>query len=89
MRLVLVDWLDAYSTDDWTSLKKLGKEPDFDKSVTSTVGWLVHDGEDFLVVVPSKDKNNGACTMTIPRVCVQRILDVHVDYPDIPVESET
>ena len=77
MRLVLVDWIDAYSTDEWTSLKKLGREPNLDKNVVSTVGWLIHDGEDFITVVPSRGKNNGACSMTIPRVCVQRILEVH------------
>ena len=88
MRLVLIEWLDAFSTDDWTSRKKLERAPDFDKSVTSTVGWLMHDGDDFLTVVPTKDKRNGACSMTIPRVCVQRILDIHVERTAVSAEKE-
>mgnify|MGYP001583986602 CR=1 FL=1 len=88
MRLVLIEWLDAFSTDEWTKIKKLTLEPKRDKSICKTVGWLVHDGTDFLTVVSSLGHNDGAGAMTIPNGCVVRIQDLHVGRAEVAPESE-
>ena len=79
MRLVLIEWLDAFTIDAWTKIKRLTLAPDRSDSLCKTVGWLVHDGADFKVVVSSVGHKDGAGAMTIPSGCVQRIQDLHVE----------
>ena len=88
MRLVLVEWLDAFSTDKWTKINRLTLAPDRTKSLCKTVGWLVHDGADFKVVVSTTGHKDGSGTMTIPSGCVQRIQNLHIDHAEVGPESE-
>lgn len=80
MRLVLVEWMDAFSTDDWTKMVDLRQEPDKSKSLCRTVGWLAHDGAEFKTVVSTMDFEDGSGTMSIPTACIIRIQD-YIDEP--------
>ena len=76
MRLVLIEWLDAFSTDRWTKIKRLSLEPARSESLCKTAGWLAHDSASFKVVVSSVGHKDGAGAMTIPTGCIVRIVDL-------------
>ena len=88
MRLVLVEWLDAFSTDDWTKINRLVLAPDREKSLCLTVGWLVHDGAEFKTVVSSLGHKDGSGSMTIPTGCILRIQNLHINHAEVGPESE-
>lgn len=51
MRMVLVEWLDAYTQDaGWKSVKKLRKQ---EPVLVRTIGWLVKDVPDHITVAGS------------------------------------
>ena len=73
MQMVLVDWLDAYTQDSgWKPLKKLRKQ---EPVLVRTLGWLVKDTPEFIIVaashVPADDDCDGDCT--IPRGMIRSI----------------
>ena len=80
MKLVLIEWLDAYGGDDgWEHLD--GPEPE--ELVCRSVGWLVCDGQKTKTVVPhltARDhphaEYQGCGHMIIPTAAVRRIVDL-------------
>ena len=88
MRLVLIEWLDAFSIDEWTKIKRLILAPDCGKSLCSTVGWLAYDGDDFKTVVSSTGHNDGSGSMIIPSCSIKRIRDLRVEHSEVAPESE-
>lgn len=80
MRLVMVEWVDSFGcSSDWQDLSD-DREPK--PMICRSVGWLFHDGPDCKVLVPHvADVPDGAprqgCgDMTIPAVCVRRMVDL-------------
>lgn len=76
MKLVLVEWLDAYTQDSgWKSKKVLLKAAPV---LVRTAGWLVNDQPEFVTVsgshVPTDDHFDGDCT--IPRGMVKSIVEL-------------
>ena len=78
--LVLVKWLDSYGcSSEWQPIKDINAPA----MVCSSVGWLVHEGEDSIVVVPHMSPPDhahaewqGCGDMTIPRVAVVEITEL-------------
>ena len=76
MRLVLVEWVDSFGcAPDWRPLDSCAP----DLLVCRSVGWLLHEDERCLVVVPHRTDGGavepqGCGDMTIPRVAVLRVL---------------
>ena len=68
--IVQVTWLDPAGKSGWTDLEGLAEA----KPVTcTTVGWLITDTPDNIVVVASLGASDGADSTTIPRACVVAI----------------
>jgi hypothetical protein len=68
--LVLVEWEDAFSTDEWTDLDQL------ERGCLScvTVGFLVHRSKKTLIVAGTVSKDGqGCCVMHIPARWVKRV----------------
>lgn len=78
MKMVLVEWLDAYTCDSgWKSLKSLRKQMPV---LVLTVGWLVKDEPDHITVagshVPFDDDCDG--DVVIVRGMVKSITELMV-----------
>ena len=86
MRLVQIDWLDAYSEDEWVMLADL--KIDESRAVTKSVGWLVHDGDIFKVVAGDLDHDRCGRVMFIPTSCVRRIADLNPERTAVRPEDE-
>jgi len=76
MKMVLVEWLDAYTHDSgWKSLKSLRKQ---EPVLVRTLGFLVKDAPDYITVaashVPHDDHGDG--DVIIPRGMVRSIVEV-------------
>jgi hypothetical protein len=69
--LVVVEWVDAYSTDPWTPVWEFDDE----EKACRSVGYLVKKGKKHLHVAGtfSESGDDAACTMSIPRGMVKRI----------------
>ena len=81
MRLVLIEWYDAYSDDgEWWEIPT--EEPPL--LVNRSVGWLAIDGQKNKVLIPhmgdpSQEMNlvpEGTGRMTIPTASVHRIINL-------------
>lgn len=78
--LVLVIWLDSYGvSSEWQEITEIVAPP----LTVSSVGWLLHDGEDCIVIVPHLSqadhkhaKQQGCGDMTIPKVAVVSITEL-------------
>lgn len=69
--LVLVKWLDSHYVAGWHT-----EEPDIDPLVCHSVGWLVYDGEESIVVaghMTDEDTPQRCGEMTIPRAMIKSI----------------
>ena len=76
MKLVLIEWIDAFSISGWTPLKEVSEKPDRSKYACRTVGWLTHDGDDFKTVVSSDGHDECAGMMTIPTRCIVTMREI-------------
>lgn len=81
MRLVLVEWLDSYGgTTGWKVLEECTPDP----LVCRSVGWLLHDTEQYAVIVPhlvqpgeeSRIAAQGRGDLTIPRAAIRSVRDL-------------
>ena len=76
-KLVLVTWLDSYGcSTEWQSMKDI----DAPLLTCTSVGWLIVDGEEAIVIVPHMSMPDhkhaewqGMGDMTIPRTSVLSI----------------
>ena len=81
LRLVLVEWEDAYGCSvTWEIID--GVDPP--RMLCRSVGWLVYDGEDRKVIVPHLLRDfdgtrKGCGDMTIPTGIIVRIVDLAED----------
>jgi hypothetical protein len=72
-KLVIIHWLDAHSIDAWEQLEGEKKNVE-----CISVGWLVNEGKDNIVIVPhiadkSDSKFDGCGKMIIPRTAIIKI----------------
>ena len=81
MRLVLIKWVDSYSGSGahWRGLQSYTPR----NLLCSSVGWLLHDGEECKVVVPhlsepaeEGDDRQGCGDMTIPTSTIIDMVDL-------------
>jgi hypothetical protein len=72
-KIVLISWLDIVARADWVGDIKTVIE-ELKPESCLTVGWLIHDGKEFLIVADSvtKDKDFGGVTV-IPRAVITKI----------------
>lgn len=79
LRLVIVDWIDAYGpTVPWTGFSKLGQ---IKPHKVQTVGWVVSEDEDYIVLVPSwgddpEGETEGYGETAIPKGCIKQMRDL-------------
>lgn len=74
--LVFVEWLDSHYRPGWTT-----DEPVSDPLVCKSVGWLIQQTKDALVLsanVTSEKQQQRCGDMTIPRRCVKRVKTLRV-----------
>lgn len=68
MKVVHIEWIDSQTEIGWESVGHVPPEPE----ITHTVGFLIHEGEHYLVVANSYDpathETNGR--IVIPQVSV-------------------
>jgi len=75
LRIAQVTWKDCESMSGWHDLLTIEDYIQTPLSVMKSVGWLLHDGDDWLILAASVgDKNAGDLTK-IPRAM---ILDIHI-----------
>lgn len=81
-KLVRVLWNDAESHDTWVQLGDVLKDKTME---VSSVGWLVHDNPDRVVIVASMDLSSGSEQVSghlqIPRQMVKEIVELQVHKP--------
>ena len=73
-RLVVVEWLDSSASYGWTR-----DEPPEIAQVHVSIGWVTSESKGTLSVSPhitveDEPQRNG--TMTIPKCCIQRVVDL-------------
>lgn len=89
MRLVLIEWVDSFGCSP--SWEKLSEFQESEPMVCRSVGWLLVDGKDVKVVVPhltgdhDVSETQGCGDMTIPTVCIRRIVDLSEPSAPIPL----
>lgn len=86
MQIVIVKWLDAFGcSSSWRERDDIEKAT---PSICESVGWLIKDEDDYIVLVPHVANETlgstwqGCGDMTIPRAAIQRI------NPLTPARSE-
>jgi hypothetical protein len=68
-------WLDAFSGEDlWTSVEDF----EIEKRVMRTIGWVLQQDSEYMVVAGTYDESAGVCShvLAIPRCCIMGIRDV-------------
>ena len=73
-RLVLIEWVDSHGGDEWKSVHAMERGA----AQCLSVGWLMHEGKDSVMVVPHLGIDDGETTegrgeINIPRVAINRI----------------
>ena len=73
MKPALVTWVDSASVDGWGPLKKRRKEKPVE---IWSVGWIVHEDDDRLVMVSHRadETKEAGGTWAIPRACVKSVV---------------
>lgn len=75
--VVRVTWLDSHAYGGWKSRDEWAEHISADRLVCESVGWLVIDGRDYLVLAQSRGNRVGDATwadmVQIPRVAVQTV----------------
>lgn len=67
-----MEWLDAYTIDDWTPIDDLHGEGDGKPCFTT--GYLIHQWDDGVCVASTISEDGEACqTIFIPKGCIKRI----------------
>lgn len=86
--LVLIRWRDAYGcSPEWRPVDSVKAHPLFAESV----GWIIEDNADSVVVLPHRTKGNENCDaqgcgdMTIPKAAITEI--IKLDRLDRRVEA--
>lgn len=82
-RLVFVEWYDSASTDGW---RKVGvHEPiDVEDLLCSSVGWVVEESPDVLVISSHLSHKRGGeinqihSDMAIPKLAIKRVKTLHL-----------
>lgn len=75
-KLVYVEWLDAYTqAAGWKNIKKLRKQKPV---LVRSVGYLVKDDPDFIIVAGTYVEEDGDCDgdVTIPRGMIKMVKDI-------------
>ena len=72
MRFVEVEWLDSVSEGRWQPREDVGREATREAMLHRSVGYLVSDTEDFVLLAGSRKEDGSwvADTMQIPKVAV-------------------
>lgn len=78
MQAVLVDWIDSQSIDGWRFQSEL---PALGGKEIRTLGWMVEDGKEAIVVSASfaNDPAQVNGTILIPRCCIQNIKNIIIE----------
>lgn len=71
-KLAIVKWVDSGGRNSWMSMDEAERE---NVCQCESVGWIVSDNEERIVIVQSRDHSNGTVhsTMTIPKVAVKSV----------------
>lgn len=74
-KMVLVEWVDSVRNSGWDA-RKIHAE--MKASICTSVGYLLFDGEDNLVIYQSWDAANNSCGMslTIPKIAVKSMVEL-------------
>jgi hypothetical protein len=81
VRLVLVEWLDSYSSTGWQDVEELQSSP----LCCRSVGWQIRSDEQVIVLAPHLTDEHeetplqGNGLMTIPTCAVRRVQTLRVD----------
>jgi hypothetical protein len=68
---VYIEWVDSAYKSGWQSGEG------FETMVIKTLGWLVHDEDEYVVVSAHDDQFGGvSCPMSIPRVAIKLMQQV-------------
>ncbi len=76
LRLLRIDWLDAFSQNDvWRPIDRMpGKD---DRIEVSSVGWLLHTTKEYYVLVPTLTSHGAGCSaVAIPKKCVLNLAEL-------------
>lgn len=83
LRVAVVTWQDCESEQGWMDRLELEEYIQRPLSVMKSVGWLLHNGEDWVVLAQSVGTHNGADLVKIPRAMIQDV-QVLADLPEGP-----
>lgn len=77
LTMLLVEWVDATSTDEWTDLEELKA---YKPHIVKSVGWLLLDDNKNLYMTLNLDdnSNNASCSIVIPKSCIKKIKELHI-----------
>lgn len=71
MKLVLVEWVDSkFSAPGWACHEHMGE---LNVTLAVTVGFIIKETEDKIVVCQNTSENDRALGIAIPRLAIKRI----------------
>jgi hypothetical protein len=74
MKIVEVHWLDSFGIHGWGDRDQRLSESAESFGLNISVGYLLHDGPDWIVLTESiSHKHNVGCCTSIPRIAVRNI----------------
>lgn len=96
MKLVLIEWDDAFGVNtDWQSLGLL-EGRDIQVMVCRSVGWLAKETDELVVVIPhlsqlhhSWAEQQGCGDMTIPKSAIRRMVVLRESKKMLPVKGKS
>ena len=78
-KLVMITWSDAESNDTWVELKEITEDKQLH---VCSIGWLVADKPDRLVIIASMDLSNEkdmvSGHVTIPKAMVHEVKELQI-----------
>lgn len=78
MKVVHVNWVDAASLGGWRSLKAANEFVEGDLNSVDSVGLLMHEDDEKLVLIQTHGKNEVMGLFEIPKGCVKSITTLEI-----------
>ena len=78
LKKVYVEWVDSARNNDWNTVDEINFKTSFRPIEVETVGWLIHETDDYIVVAQSigYEPEQFCGTMTIPKCSIKKIVDM-------------
>ena len=76
--LIWISWVDSTEYSRWNNREDLEEDFDKDTLLCESVGWIIKEDKDRLMIGPhySKGTNSFSGTFSIPKVAIKEIVEI-------------